>query len=154
MVGKVIEAELHTKEWFDGCFKGLGVPDNLKKASTDLCRSYDIKGISDPAYVANIIATNLELGDGKGVFYNQPPNIDELITRTKACLENHLNEDGKYWGSTPDIEAGNVIYEEAVQILSKEDLEEWNEYSKKATTLELYGWLVNKLGEIKAKQEG
>lgn len=44
--------------------KPYKIPDNLKQAAIDICRSYSISGICDPMYIANIIAERLDLGDG------------------------------------------------------------------------------------------
>lgn len=44
------------------------VPAKLKKVATRLSRSYGIRGICDPMYIANVIAFELGLGDGQGNF--------------------------------------------------------------------------------------
>ena len=44
------------------------VPNNIKRLSTCICRSYNITGICDPMYIANIIALELGKGDGQGHF--------------------------------------------------------------------------------------
>lgn len=44
------------------------IPNNLRNAATSIVRSYGIKGICDPMYIANVIALNLGLGDGKSNF--------------------------------------------------------------------------------------
>lgn len=43
-------------EFYSEAFKGYEVPDNLKLASMSICNRYDIKGICDPMYIANVIA--------------------------------------------------------------------------------------------------
>lgn len=44
------------------------VPEDIKRLATRLCRSYGIRGICDPMYIANVIAFELCLGDGQGNF--------------------------------------------------------------------------------------
>lgn len=44
------------------------LPENLKRLSARLCRSYDIRGVCDPMYIANVIAVELGLGDGLSNF--------------------------------------------------------------------------------------
>ena len=44
------------------------VPADLKRLATRLCRSYGIRGVCDPMYIANVIAVELGLGDGLSNF--------------------------------------------------------------------------------------
>lgn len=44
------------------------VPENIKRLATRLCRSYGIRGVCDPMYIANVIAFELGLGDGQSNF--------------------------------------------------------------------------------------
>ena len=44
------------------------VPADIRKLSERLCRSYNIRGICDPMYIANVIALELGRGDGMGKF--------------------------------------------------------------------------------------
>lgn len=64
------ENNLKDKRFFELAFKGYTVPDNIKRLSTRLCRSYGINGICDPMYIANVIAYELGMGDGSGNFKN------------------------------------------------------------------------------------
>ena len=48
--------------------KPYDVPDKLKKTARRICKAYGIRGICDPMYIANIIALELGLGDGKSYF--------------------------------------------------------------------------------------
>ena len=45
------------------------VPADIRKLSIRICRSYDICGICDPMYIANVIAVELNRGDGQGNFF-------------------------------------------------------------------------------------
>ena len=61
----------YTDEWFDECFtiSSAKIPDDIRKLSTRICRSYGISGICDPMYIANITALELGRGDGQSNFY-------------------------------------------------------------------------------------
>jgi hypothetical protein len=59
---------MNTEEFFIEAFKGAKVPENIRRLSERLCRSYGIRGICDPMYIANIIALELGLGDGQNNF--------------------------------------------------------------------------------------
>lgn len=63
------QQEAHWKECWKGCEQ---YPEKLKKIGERICMSYGIRGICDPAYITNIIAIELGLGDGKGNFYDPP----------------------------------------------------------------------------------
>ena len=61
-------------KWFDNTFtdpvsgEPYAIPANLRKVSERICRSYDIGGLCDPMYIANVIAFELGLGDGYSNF--------------------------------------------------------------------------------------
>ena len=62
------------KDWWDRCFETQpGTPANLRRLAERLCRSYGIRGLCDPAYIANVIAVELGLGDGLGHFKGVQP---------------------------------------------------------------------------------
>ena len=44
------------------------LPENLKRLATRICRSYGIRGVCDPMYIANVAAVELGLGDGLSNF--------------------------------------------------------------------------------------
>lgn len=62
------------REFFNNAFtdpvKGepYPVPAALREISERICVSYGIRGVCDPMYIANIIAFELGLGDGKHSF--------------------------------------------------------------------------------------
>ena len=60
--------ETHSVAWFNNVFTGYTGPANIRQLSERICRSYGISGICDPMYIANIIALELGLGNGKGKF--------------------------------------------------------------------------------------
>lgn len=45
------------------------VPADIREAAEHITRSYGIRGICDPMYIANVIAMHLGRGDGKSQFY-------------------------------------------------------------------------------------
>lgn len=62
------------KQFFDEAFtnpvtrEAYEVPEDIKRLSMRVCRSYGIRGICDPMYIANVIAFELERGDGQSNF--------------------------------------------------------------------------------------
>lgn len=75
-VNKLIrQANEADKAFFDQAFtdpvtrKPYQIPPKLRELSSRLCRSYGIRGQCDPMYIANVIAFELGMGDGKGHFY-------------------------------------------------------------------------------------
>lgn len=78
-------------------FKGYDVPESIKQTSIDICTKYNIKGISDPMYISNVIANELGLGDGSHNFYKDVSivgSIKKLSTRlTLSYGSNIKNSD-------------------------------------------------------------
>lgn len=64
----------HNQEFFTEAFtnpvtrKPYTVPTDIRRLSERICQSYDIRGICDPMYIANIIALETGRGDGKSNF--------------------------------------------------------------------------------------
>ena len=58
-----------TKEFYDKAFKGVDVPPDLRRASERVCNAYNINGICDPMYIANVIAMEIGRGDGQSNFH-------------------------------------------------------------------------------------
>ncbi len=50
----------YDKEWFNEAFKGVNVPDYARVAASRLCKIYNIGGVCDPAYIANLITRYAE----------------------------------------------------------------------------------------------
>lgn len=44
------------------------IPPELKRASRRICQAFNIRGTCDPMWIANVIAYELGLGDGKSNF--------------------------------------------------------------------------------------
>jgi len=62
------ELKMQDKAFFDEAFKNMTIPADLRRVSERIVRSYGIRGICDPAYIANIIAFELGRGDGMSNF--------------------------------------------------------------------------------------
>lgn len=77
-------------EFFDKAFQGMSVPENIRKLSMRLCDAYNIRGLADPGYIANVIAVELGLGDGKGNF-----NVEDIPA--KAALKQSHDNAWKWW---------------------------------------------------------
>lgn len=56
------------EDFFEAAFQGMDIPEKLKNASKRICLAYGIRGICDPGYIANVIAVELGMGDGKSHF--------------------------------------------------------------------------------------
>ena len=62
------------KAFFDDAFMNAvtkqpyNIPPDLRRLSERLCRTYGIRGVCDPMYIANVIAFELGLGDGMSNF--------------------------------------------------------------------------------------
>lgn len=69
----------HSPDWFDNCFE-IGeteVPPDLRRMSEALCLKYDIRGICDPMYIANVAAATFGRGDGRGTFHAADSSAQE-----------------------------------------------------------------------------
>ena len=66
------------QKYFTEAFKGYNVPTNIRNISESICREFNINGICDPMYIANVIAVELNLGDGCGNFADNKPNLDNV----------------------------------------------------------------------------
>lgn len=64
---------LHSQEWFNEAFQyDPSVPPQLRHMSERMCREFNIRGICDPMYIANIAAVEFGMGDGRGTFAERP----------------------------------------------------------------------------------
>lgn len=70
------------------------VPDDIKRLATRICRSYGIRGICDPMYIANVAAVELKRGDGFGNFKDGGLNAEatKLVGARLAELESQKKE--------------------------------------------------------------
>ena len=59
------------QDFFEKAFEGMRVPQDIRTVAERICMSYGIRGECDPGYIANVVAKELGLGDGRSVFYNQ-----------------------------------------------------------------------------------
>ena len=76
---------VHSPEWFEEAFTNESpVPLPLRKASERMCREFNICGVCDPMYIANIAALELGIGDGRSHFTAEPgrpePGIMDKLT--------------------------------------------------------------------------
>lgn len=68
----------HSDLWFEEAFadpcreEGKDVPRDIKALAQALCVQHNIRGISDPLYIANVIAVEMGRGDGCSVFFDEP----------------------------------------------------------------------------------
>jgi hypothetical protein len=72
-VADIPSKPIHSAAWFDDAFtdkdsKPLLVPAKLREFSESVCRSFDLRGVCDPLYIANVAAVELGLGEGDSTF--------------------------------------------------------------------------------------
>lgn len=83
---------VRSPEWYDNCF-GIGktdVPADLRRLSEAVCNRFDISGICDPMYIANVAAFELGRGDGRGVFHDADSTAKEAFDARLAQVANRL----------------------------------------------------------------
>lgn len=79
----------HDPQWFDRCFLDAdgSLPADIRAFAEAVCRTFDIRGICDPMYIANVAAFELLRGNGSSDF--TPIGVldyDEFNTAlTKLC---------------------------------------------------------------------
>lgn len=56
------------EDFYKEAFEGYDVPECIKQTAISICDKYDIKGLADPMYVANVIGMETGTGDGQGNF--------------------------------------------------------------------------------------
>lgn len=66
------------QNFFTRAFDGIDAPPMIRQFSETFVRRFGIKGICDPAYIANVTAYELRLGDGQGTF----KEVDRLFDQT------------------------------------------------------------------------
>lgn len=71
----ILPPAVHSDRWFDQAFEGMEPPAQLRRLSERICRSYGIGGVADPACIANVVAKELGLGDGRGQFYTASQGV-------------------------------------------------------------------------------
>lgn len=54
--------------FFDEAFRNAALPSTLRTFSQAFCTRFDVHGICDPIYIANVAAFEIGLGDGSGNF--------------------------------------------------------------------------------------
>lgn len=75
-----------TRKWLDEAFTNpvtgqpYNVPDDIRRAAERVVMAYGIRGLSDPMYIANVIAVELGRGDGHGGFWQSDTTVvDRLV---------------------------------------------------------------------------
>lgn len=67
-----MNTEKYDTEYWEKRLKG-NVPERVKRAIRRIYASYPVEclpqGVCDPMYIMNIIALELGIGDGRGIFY-------------------------------------------------------------------------------------
>lgn len=64
--------------FFAEAFEGYQVPNNIKNVSIEICETFNIKGLSDPMYISNVIAYETGTGDGSHNFYSNEIDTSKI----------------------------------------------------------------------------
>lgn len=77
--------------WFDNCFEGAqpSMPLDLRRFSEAVCDRFDISGICDPMYIANVAA--YELGRGDGCSHFDEPGIRQDFEQRRERVAQRLS---------------------------------------------------------------
>ena len=67
-----------TIEFFNEAFGDKEIPQEIKNVSMSICKDFNIGGICDQMYIANVIAYELGIGDGCGNFNSNSPDFSRL----------------------------------------------------------------------------
>lgn len=100
--------QLHSDAWFSynlATQDGKPVPEPIAEFSKAVCRRFNIRGICDPMYIANVTAFECGMGDGCSTFECNSVVFDEAI---RQALINRLMF--SYSSSIP-VDAREEIYE-------------------------------------------
>ncbi|MNJ69748.1 hypothetical protein D3C77_661340 [compost metagenome] len=72
--------------FFDDAFKGYVVPPGIRAFAIAFCTRFNVRGLSDPCYLSNLVALKLKVGDGHGNFdHDKTPDETDL-----AKIGDHL----------------------------------------------------------------
>jgi len=61
-----LKNEYIMNNFYKKAFKEDNIPDEIKRASIQICNAYNIKGICDPVYIGNVIINCINNIDKKG----------------------------------------------------------------------------------------
>lgn len=67
--------------FFEEAFRDAVLPQQLRTFAEAFCTRFEVRGICDPMYCANVAAFETGLGDGRG-------NFNAVITPTEADIAN------------------------------------------------------------------
>lgn len=66
--------------FFDDAFKGYVVPPGIRAFAIAFCTRFNVRGLSDPCYLSNLVALKLKVGDGQGNFdHEKTPDETDLV---------------------------------------------------------------------------
>lgn len=97
--------------------KNYPIPNDIRKAAESICRTYGLRGICDPMYIANVFAKATGRGDGESHFYA----VDERCQNCQESLywdpkkQQHLHEEHRYEHCEPGPEAQEVAERKLIE---------------------------------------
>lgn len=72
--------------FFDEAFRDYTVPPAIRTFAEAFCTRFDVNGICDPAYCANVVGSHTGLGDGRGVFHDDRSASEAGIAKVGDTL--------------------------------------------------------------------
>ena len=83
---------IRSKAWYDDCFYRANptMPIALRRFSESVCDQFEIGGLADPMYIANVAALELGFGDGDSNFHKMDAETYETFSSNLDRLVNHL----------------------------------------------------------------
>jgi len=60
-----------SESFYDKAFRGVSIPARLKAVAVRICDTYGIRGDADPLYICNVVAYEMAVGDGEGLFWEE-----------------------------------------------------------------------------------
>src|SRR5699024_10243322 len=84
------------EQFFKDAFEGKNVPDTIRYTAIDVCKKFNIRGLSDPMYISNVVAVETGSGDGRGKFTGEPKgkiDIEKVGNRLKEAYGTKIKDD-------------------------------------------------------------
>lgn len=98
-----------SQEHMDKCFGNDYVPADIRRVAERICSAYNINGLCDPMYIANVIAKETGRGDGRGKFTEQSKFYIDTSSYNARMI------DGQPWFPHPTIQSRLISFQHMEQ---------------------------------------
>jgi hypothetical protein len=96
---------MNDRAFYDEAFRyHPTAPADIREAAERICNTYEIRGICDPMYIANVIAMSTGRGDGKSNFWEIHWDTIRQVDKAKFKPKIHWNESFKNAGEVKQCE--------------------------------------------------